>query len=148
MYILKIPKRSCVLMGAQRCGKTFAMHALIAHSTKGGRIMVIGDPSEFRYMREVINEHGGDPNNMTYVAESSTDIPAFIRSQNLKLSDFNAVFLLNNTVRVDRETVELYNKPTDSLDRLFARLREPTAWLPKVFIAAAEKGYENEVAQG
>ncbi len=71
---VKVPKRTCMFIGAQRSGKTFALLSMIAHSTKSGRVLVLGGTHQFLDVRNGILEHGGNPTNMLFVPIVLNDV--------------------------------------------------------------------------
>lgn len=146
---VKVPKRTCMFVGAQRSGKTFALLSMIAHSTKSGRVLVLGGTHQFIDMRNGILEHGGNPTNMLFVPIILNDVQKFMLHCKSKLSEFIAVAIMVDVVRIDRETVDFrWDKPSDDIVKLLEKLREPTAYTPKVFLGALEQGFEDEIAVG
>lgn len=144
---LKIPNRSMLFIGPQRCGKTYSLTATVAQSSRDHKTLVICRTTDIKYLKGDFQEFG-NLDNVVFIPLGCRDISAALRKHNISISEIMNVALLTSTVFVDVGMVRTWEKPSAALINFFQKLCEPTAMLPRVYIEAHIAGHEKDVALG
>ena len=146
-YEIKIPNRSLLFVGPQRCGKTFAIMAAVAQASQEFKVVVVCPRPQWTGIVDHLAAFG-QLHNIVHVSTECPDVPAYLASKHLRIADVHAVAIMTSTVFVDVGTVKFYDKPTDSVISFLETLCDPKAYLPYVYVESHIAGHENDVAKG
>ncbi|MFA7287197.1 MAG: hypothetical protein WC052_06045 [Patescibacteria group bacterium] len=148
LYELKIPKRSLIFLGPQRCGKITAMLASLWHVSKYGKIVIVCNHADFS--RNWMDEFriNGNLKNVIHMPLMCKDVPERLREHGVTIKDISTVAILESSVFQSVGMVKVWKRPSPSFVEFMQRMSEDTAMEPKVYIKAHLQGHENDVAVG
>lgn len=147
-YELRIPKRSLVFLGPQRCGKTTAMLAAIWQASKFDKVVIVCNHADFvRDCEDDFRLHG-NLKNVILMPLMCKDVPMRLSEHGVTIKDICTVAILESSVFQRVGLVKVWKRPSPSFEEFMARLSEATAMAPKIYIEAHMLGHENDVAVG